>query len=178
MVPLLYNLSLSTDSNATDSIIVSLWDSTNLLNPYLSFSGIVNKYGFIFIQLPASILNRSFYISINHRNSFEVWSSNLVRCSDSAFYDFTISDTSAYGNGLHSPMKLLPDGRYAMYSGDVNQDGIIDAQDLDIVWLTTGSSPINLYYTTDLNADEIPDAQDIDILWLNSLGSLLVSRPR
>jgi len=177
MVPLLYNLSLSSDSNATDTILVSLWDSANLSIPYASYSGIVNKYGFVFIQVPGSILNRSFYISLNHRNSFEVWSSMPVRCNDSTIFDFTISDSVAYGNGFHSPMKLLPDGRFGMYSGDVNQDDIIDAQDLDIVWQATNSVPSNFYYLTDLNADEIPDAQDIDILWLNSLGVLSVSRP-
>jgi hypothetical protein len=177
MVPLLYNLARTSDSNATDTILVSLWNPSNLTSPVLSISSVLNKFGFAYINVPDSIRNNPYYVSINHRNSFEVWSSASVLWSDSLVYDFTSSASSAYSNGSHSPMKQLSSGRFGLYSGDVNQDGIIDAEDLDIVWLATFGSPGSDYWISDLNADEIPDAEDLDILWLNSFGSLAVSRP-
>jgi len=177
MVPLLYNLARTSDSNATDTILVSLWNPSNLTSPVLSITSVLNKFGFAYINVPDSIRNNPYYVSINHRNSFEVWSSSSVLWSDSLVYDFTSSASSAYSNGSHSPMKQLSSGRFGLYSGDVNQDGIIDAEDLDIVWLATFGSPGSDYWISDLNADEIPDAEDLDILWLNSFGSLAVSRP-
>jgi len=177
MVPLLYNLSRTNDSNATDTILLSLWNPNNLTAPVFSGVSILNKFGYAYLRVPDSIRNQSYYVSINHRNSFEVWSSVSLMWSDSLVYDFTASASSAYSNGLHSPMKQLPDGRFGLYSGDVNQDGIIDAEDLDLVWLATFGSPGSDYWLADLNADEIPDAEDLDLLWLNSFGSLAVSRP-
>jgi hypothetical protein len=177
MVPLLYNLSRTNDSNATDTILLSLWNPNNLIAPVFSGVSILNKFGYAYLRVPDSIRNQSYYVSINHRNSFEVWSSVSLMWSDSLVYDFTASASSAYTNGVHSPMKQLPDGRFGLYSGDVNQDGIIDAEDLDLVWLATFGSPGSDYWLTDLNADEIPDAEDLDLLWLNSFGSLAVSRP-
>ncbi|MBK6876368.1 MAG: hypothetical protein IPG99_07920 [Ignavibacteria bacterium] len=63
---------------------------------------------------------------IRHRNHIETWSNSspqrLYTCGSE--YDFTRSDSCAFGRNLFlidsSPL------RFALYSGDVNQDGIVD----------------------------------------------------
>ena len=57
-------------------------------------------------------------------------------------------------------MQLLPDGTWAIFSGDVNQDGTIDTGDLtpidnDANMFVTG------YVVTDLNGDGTVDTADI-----------------
>ncbi|MEZ4821021.1 MAG: hypothetical protein R2942_00915 [Ignavibacteria bacterium] len=63
--------------------------------------------------------------------------------------------------------------RYAAYSGDVNQDGIVDASDLininnDAVLFTTG------YKVTDITGNNVTDLSDIVLCMNNS--SIFVSK--
>ncbi len=106
--------------------------------------------------------NRKYYLNVRHRNSIETWgrTSGVIFSSSAATYDFSASASQAFGNNVKqvdaSPV------RYAIYSGDVNQDGAVDAADLSLI----DNSSFNFvtgYVTPDVNGDETVDATDASI---------------
>lgn len=129
-------------------------------NYYLETNGTAN---FDFTNTPVSF-EQNYFIQINHRNSIETWSSgytNFRYFSGYAFgYTFTLDSLYTFGENVIS-VDNSPK-RFAMYSGDVNQDGVVDATDNgaidnDATNFATG------YLPTDLNGDEVIDASDAAI---------------
>jgi hypothetical protein len=93
-----------------------------------------------------------------HRNSIAVWSSQPVQLQDSVFNLDMTDSYNVYGSNL--------DNNGAMYSGDVNQDKIIDATDYQRV----DNDAMNFnsgYVGTDLNGDGVVDSGDIQIIETN-----------
>ncbi|MEO6693851.1 MAG: dockerin type I repeat-containing protein, partial [Ignavibacteria bacterium] len=114
----------------------------------------------------------TYYLKINHRNSIETWSgSPVVLINGINSYDFTTSASQAFGNNL-----ILKDGRYSVYSGDVNQDGIIDGADASIAD-NDASNFITGYAASDVNGDNIVDGSDLAIIDNNASNFIGVSRP-
>lgn len=120
------------------------------------------SYGtFVFLNAPAD----NYYIEVKHRNALETWSASPVAMTSGGNYNynFTTSSSMAYGNNM-----VLKLGRYCNYSGDVNQDGIIDLSDLilidnDVYFSVTG------YVNTDLDGNNIVDLSDMAIADNNAL---------
>ncbi|MEZ4691794.1 MAG: hypothetical protein R3A12_17200 [Ignavibacteria bacterium] len=111
-----------------------------------------------------SVPSGSYYLEITHRNSLETWSASPVALTTggSFAYNFTTAASQAYGNNL-----ILKDGKYCDYSGDVNQNGIVDLTDVVIVnnsasVFTTG------YVVQDVNGDNLVDLSDLIITLNNS----------
>lgn len=86
-------------------------------------------------------------------------------------YDFTTSASQAFGNNL-----ISMGGVFAIYSGDVNQDGIIDAGDLSDVdnAAFTGESG---YSNSDVNGDDFVDASDLSIVDNNAFAGVQAILP-
>ena len=72
-------------------------------------------------------------------------------------YDFTFAANQAYGNNM-----ILKGTKYCIYSGDVNQNGAIDASDLAIVD-TDAAAFVNGYVNSDVNGDNSTNALDLSI---------------
>ena len=71
----------------------------------------------------------SYYIVVKHRNSVETWSATGFSFSGGLLsYDFTTSANKAYGDNM-----VLVGSKWCMYSGDINQDGIVESKDLHAV---------------------------------------------
>jgi carboxypeptidase T len=106
----------------------------------------------------------SYYITVRHRNSIETATAGPVSFTGSTIsYNFTTSVTKAYGGN----QKLNPDGSAAIYGGDVNEDGIIDSGDLNLV--DNASTAITLgYVPEDVNGDGIVDSGDMNVTDNNS----------
>ena len=107
----------------------------------------------------------TYYIAVNHRNGLETWSKAGVAFPDSRGvqeYDFTYSDSRAYGNNL-----TLKNSKYCIYSGDVNQDQSIDLDDVIFVF-NDASQFTSGYVNTDVNGDGITDLDDLIITNYNS----------
>lgn len=103
----------------------------------------------------------TYYIQIKHRNSLETWSKNggesFTQATDN-FFSFTSSNTQAYGNN-----SVLRAGKYCDYSGDVNQDGVIDLADAS----PTDNDVYNFvegYTATDVNGDNVTDIADLSFI--------------
>lgn len=127
---------------------------------------------FIFFNVAG---NSKFFVVVKHRNSLETWSSSTISFSSGALtYDFTPSANTAFGDNQvrvdNSPV------RFAIYSGDVNQDGIVDAGDISPVDNDAYNS-ISGYVRTDVNGDNIVDALDLNIVDLNSYQGAVIRSP-
>lgn len=108
----------------------------------------------------------TYYLEMSHRNSIETWSrigGELLIKGSTANYSFTDSSNQAYGNNMK-----LKNGKWCIYSGDVNQDGIVDLSDISI----TDIDNLNFvtgYTSTDVNGDGIVDVSDIALVDTNNL---------
>lgn len=117
---------------------------------YLDSNGIGNLY-FTNVRQDSS-----YRFVIQHRNHLETWSNNYPEKFDvcKKIFNFTDNITKAFGNN----MTAVGD-KFAIYSGDVNQDDAVDGSDLllidnDAAMFKTG------YLDSDLNGDEIIDGAD------------------
>jgi len=110
-----------------------------------------------------SLFNGSYYLTIRHRNSIETTSALPVSFAGNTI-SYAFDDPSkAYGYNLFA----LPGGGYAIFGGDVSQDGLVDSSDLiqtdnDVTAFVTG------YVSTDVNGDGLIDSSDMILIDNNS----------
>ncbi len=118
----------------------------------------------------------SYYAEIDHLNSIQTWSKSggmyLTNDGTIYYYDFTSSDTQAYGNNLKSVS-----GKFCLFSGDVNKDGFINLADLIPVYNDGTNFITGNYLTTDVNGDSIVDLSDVTICNNNVINFVSVIRP-
>ncbi|MBX7043268.1 MAG: hypothetical protein K1X85_10220 [Ignavibacteria bacterium] len=116
----------------------------------------------------------NYYIRLVHRNSLETWSSVPAAVNENSNYDFTSSASQAYGSNTvqvdASPV------RFALYSGDVNQDGAIDATDVSAVDNDAANYSAG-YIPADLTGDGYVDGTDFAIADNNAANFVSVTRP-
>jgi len=107
----------------------------------------------------------TYYLKMNHHNSIETWSNSsgiIFNQSDTVLYDFTSSQSNAFGNNM-----VLKGTKYCIYSGDVNQGGNIDLT--DVVAINNDATVFSSgYLVTDLNGDYITDLTDLLMGFNNS----------
>jgi hypothetical protein len=86
-------------------------------------------------------------------------------------YDFTSAASQAYGNNL-----LNKSGFWCLYSGDVDQNGIIYVEDVTQTFIgyVLGSAG---YLPTDINGDLITDFTDVGVVYINNVFGREVKRP-
>jgi hypothetical protein len=149
-------------SSVNDTFMVEL---KNITSPYathqqsraLSNNG-ENYYADLSVPIPGT-----YYIAIRNRNSLETWSAAPVDFNgDSASYDFTASASNAYGGNMKYKAP-----RWCLYSGDINNDGIIDFTDI----LLVDNDQYNFtagYVITDVTGDNFVDYSDMSIVENNS----------
>jgi len=114
----------------------------------------------------------SYYIVVNHRNSLETWSNTGYSfTANSLSFDFSTAASQAYGSN-----QVLDGARFAIYSGDVNKDGTIDASDLSLID-NDAFGFISGYVLTDINGDGFVDGSDYSIAENNAVNFVSVVRP-
>lgn len=161
--------------NNSDTVRVYL---RNISSPYAivdSASAYVDKTNFkgkfVFKYAPSG----TYYIQTKHRNSIETWSKTggeLFTQGAENSYNFTTSASQAFG----SNQKSVAAGKFGIFSGDGNQDGVVDIDDLilcynSILAFTTG------YALADYNYDDIVDLSDLVIANTNGAVFTAVIRP-
>ena len=112
--------------------------------------------------------NGNYYIKVTQRNSIETWSSSGISVTSGGYvsYDFTNAASQSYGSNMTqidtSPL------RYGIYSGDQNQDGAVDLD--DIVNVNNNATDfVNGYVSSDMNGDDLTDLADVVITYNNSV---------
>jgi len=131
----------------------------NSFAPYTkvdSAIGFTNQFGFSTLYF-ANALNNSYYIEVKHRNSLSVWSNIPRSFSQGGItnYNFLAGPGNVYGGEL-----ISVNGRWCMYSGDINQDGSINGNDFTIINQQFGQSG---YLVSDLNGDGTINGNDFTI---------------
>ncbi len=121
------------------------------------------------------ILNGAMYfLQLKHRNSIETWNTGSVFVNGSQTYDFTQSASAAYGSNQiqvdTSPVK------FALFGGDVNQDGTVDATDVALID-NDAANFVGGYVVTDLTGDDFVDGTDFAIADNNATNFVSVIRP-
>ncbi len=124
-----------------------------------STKGILDSAGYRLFSFNKVFQNYPYYLVLKHRNSIETWSDSARKFVNSYFvYDFTTSDTKAYGSNQiqvdNSP------NRYAMYSGDVDQNGSIVLEDVLEIY-NDANNFVTGYVVTDITGNLVVDLTDV-----------------
>jgi hypothetical protein len=165
----------SSNTLIQDTVTVYL---RNITPPYAirdSAKGFLNSSGQGNLNFSNALNGVSYYIHLKHRNSVETWSKTPIGFNNNfLIYDFTSAAAKAFGDNMiqidSSPLK------FAVYSGDVNQDGAVDGTDLsmidnDALGFTGG------YVVTDLTGDNFVDGTDFAIADNNAANFVSMIRP-
>ena len=160
------------DSAGIDKVDIHL---RNILPPY-NILKTVTGYNLFFATFPDAAPG-NYYISVNHRNSIETWYYQPVNLNDSVlkYIDFYSSQSNAFGNNLKL-VDSYPYNIFAVYSGDVNQDGTIDASDVSQTDNDSYNS-LSGYVNTDVTGDNFVDAADVSIVDNNAFNAVSIVRP-
>ena len=103
------------------------------------------------------------YLSVRTQNTLEVFTASTVELTGGVVnYDFTDADSKAYG----SNQVEVESGVFALYSGDVDGDGVISQDDVQAVSDDSDNSVEN-NALTDLNSDGITDLSDVSTVTNN-----------
>ncbi|MEO6695147.1 MAG: FG-GAP-like repeat-containing protein [Ignavibacteria bacterium] len=117
-----------------------------------------------------------FYVVVRHRNALETWSASPITFVNSdASVAFSPNSIYAYGNN-EIKVDDTPYDVYAFYSGDVNQDGVIDATDNSAID-NDAYNFLTGYVATDLTGDDFVDASDAAIADNNAANFVAIARP-
>lgn len=141
-----------------DTIITYLRNYTFPYSLIDSSKGFLNTAGTGIFNFPKANNATDYFLIIKHRNSIETWSSSAVKfTANFTSYDFTYAASQAFGNNL-----VLKGTEYCIYSGDLNQDGVVDVSDYSLV-----DNEANIftagYVVSDLNGDRVVDIADLSI---------------
>jgi hypothetical protein len=150
------------DAQVKDTITVELRNSTSPFAVADQSRAVVSANGTVqlrFLNAP----DGSYYIAVKHRNSIETWSTSAIAFSQTtpANYDLSAALSQAYGNN-EVQVDISP-LRFAIYSGDVNQEGVVDGTDGALV----DNDAFNFefgYVATDVNGDGVVDGSDAAIV--------------
>lgn len=172
-----FHYSSSTPFMRQDTVRVYLRSSSAPYNIADSSKQILNNTGKGDFFFPNIASGTNYYLTLKHRNSVETWSASgqwINFSSDTTSYDFILSADKAYGSNMKqvntSPV------RFAIYSGDVNQDGEVNLTDITVIY-NSANNFINGYVLTDVTGDNITDLTDITITYNNALNFVISMRP-
>jgi hypothetical protein len=123
------------------------------------------------LEVPANY-DETYYITIKHRNSLETTTKVPVQFNQNTIGQNFGLAANIYGNNLG----ISFDGYSLIYGADVNQDGIVDTGDMNVV--DNGSTAIlRGYYSADANGDGIVDTSDMNNVDNNSTAIVRVKLP-
>jgi len=152
----------------------------NITTPFAiidSAKSVIDSVTFTGSFLFTNTASGTYYIQTKHRNSIETWSKSggqPYTLGSILSYDFTSAASQSYGSNMiqvnASPL------RFGVYSGDINQDGTVDASDLSRVDNDAFNS-ISGYVSADVNGDNFVDAADQSIVDNNAFNSVSVFTP-
>ena len=124
-------------------------------------AGILQTNGNISVNFGSNVVNGdAYFLRVRHRNSVETWSSNPVILSSTTSYAFTSAPTQVFGN---NEIETFDNMGWAIYSGDINQDGAVDGSDFLLLDPSIQNGDGG-YVIGDLNGDGAVDASDFLVL--------------
>ncbi len=165
----------ASDMQVSDTIQAYL---RNTVSPYGVVDNAISTVssGGISILKFSSAAGGTYYLVVTHRNSIETWSASglILTPGSTVNYDLSTSSSQAYGNNMiqvdASPV------RFAVYSGDVNQDGVINAIDVSAIDNDVFNF-VSEYVASDVTGNNVTDASDLAIADNNAFNFVSKMRP-
>ena len=139
-----------------------------------SLKTILFRNGSATVNFPPSLAGSSYYIVVKHLNGLQTWSKNPVPFTTITSYNFTTANSHAYGDNMVQ-VDFDP-ARWALYSGDMNQDQNIDLIDFPVLDLGINQGLYG-YYKSDLNGDGNVDLLDFPVLDANINAGVFARHP-
>ncbi|MBK9405716.1 MAG: hypothetical protein WBQ38_07595 [Ignavibacteria bacterium] len=166
-------VNLEACSPMQDTVTVSIRNTINPFTIVESHKAYLSGTGSAAVSFANAVNGTSYYIVVNHRNSIATWSKSGGEIFTAGLlnYNFTTAAAQAYGNNM-----VLVSGKYSFYTGDVNQDEIVDAGDLSIID-NDAVAGLSGYNNSDLNCDSFVDATDLSYCDNNATIGVSVSKP-
>ncbi len=166
------NQGTGTNSTEVDTVTMELRDQNNPSTVVATTTAILQTDGNLTATFGSPITG-DYYICIKHRNSVQTWSATPQTLSSTPItYDFTTAASKAYGNNMLD----LGGGVYGIYTGDINQDEVIDGSDIPELYNDIENSAFG-DLNTDLNGDGSVDNSDLPFLFDNSENSIFAIHP-
>jgi hypothetical protein len=140
----------ATPATGIGSYAALLLNNGDIVNPY--------NYGPLYLNYD---INYHLFAVVFHRNHLSIMSAApLTESGGNYIYDFTTGSGQAHGTDAQ---KYMGSGRYGMYAGDFNADGVINLVDKSSIWFeNTGKFG---YYSSDGNLDGQGDNMDKNDYW-------------
>jgi hypothetical protein len=162
------NQATDVNSNTVEEMTVELRDP-------VTFEVVETATGMLYtngtLQVNFDSPDGSYYLAVKGSNLLETWTdAPVVISSTPVTYDFTTADSQAYGSNQIE----VESGVFALYNGDINQDGVIDEADR-VLWETAYSDFAFGEKSEDSNGDGLVDLTDFSI-WETCIGKS-VHRP-
>ncbi len=163
------------NSQVSDTVQVELRDSASPFAVADQSQAVVSSNGNVQLKF-GNASDGNYYIALKHRSSIETWSSGTIALSRTtpASYDMSASSSQAFGSNLiqidASPV------RFAIFGGDINQDGTVDATDVSTID-NDAQNFVSGYVVTDLTGDDFVDGTDFAIADNNAANFVSVIRP-
>lgn len=158
--------------NTADQITVELHNATVYSTIEYAASNVdLSNTGTATLSIP-STFNGSYYITVKHRNSLQTVSSTAVSFAGGTVTQSFGSPANVFGGNLVQ----MPDLTYAIFSGDVDQDGFIGVSDMascDNQSAIFGSG----YLPEDIDGDGFIGVADMAIIDNNSANFISAITP-
>ena len=118
----------------------------------------------------SDVLPGNYYIAVKHRNHLSVMSSEPITLIDNnVAYDFTTDSSKFYGGYFGSKLlETTPTKVWGMIASDGNSDGLINAEDLNLIWRPENG--FDQYLKGDYNLDGYVNAIDKNLFWRSNNG--------
>jgi hypothetical protein len=164
-----------TNAMIPDTVRVYLMSATVPFQVKDSAIGVLNSNG----QVSLNFVNANagmYYVVVKHRNSIETWSANAVGFVRGGHTTVTLFNAQ---NAVFGSNQIQVDNspvRFAMLSGDVNKDGLIDLSDISIIH-NDASNFISGYVRSDVTGDNNVDLTDMMMTYNNANNFVAVVKP-
>jgi hypothetical protein len=109
-------------------------------------------------DIPAA-LNGNYWITVKHRNSVQTVSATAVSFASDVVNQSFGTPADVYGGNL----QLMSDSGYAIFGGDVTQDGVVDTDDMTEVD-NDSADYVAGYVPSDVTGDGATDTEDMTIV--------------
>jgi hypothetical protein len=159
-------------AGVADHITVELHNATTYSTVVYTVADVpLSTVGTATVTIPAAY-SGSYYITIKHRNSIETTTASPVSFSGTIISQSFGSPANVfYGN-----LGLSFDGRYLIYSGDVDHDGFVGVSDMTLVDNQAFAFGYG-YLTEDIDGDGFVGVSDMVIIDNNSANFVFAITP-
>lgn len=162
MKPVMTNQLAGSNTDIVDTVTILLHDAGTLA-AVDSSKGLLQTNGIVHCTFDNASAVASYYVVVRYKNTLKTWSALPVAMSMGS-YDFTANSLSAFPD-INNPVPPLSftSGSYSIYSGDVNQDGQINGEDMNLLEYAAAEQAFG-YYKSDLTGDGATDGADFNLL--------------